>query len=86
MAQLVYTCIRITTHHNHYGIRTRVNQRPTFPTSRVTCAGAAGVVVAAFQQLAPTLVGKQVALVICGGNVSTATLRQALSMSNVDSA
>ncbi|MEW5314046.1 MAG: hypothetical protein WDW38_005571 [Sanguina aurantia] len=48
--------------------------------------GAAGVVVAAFQQLAPTLVGKQVALVICGGNVSTATLRQALSMSNVDSA
>lgn len=69
-----------------FGLESSSNPAKLTLPSRVTCSGAAGVVVAAYQQLAPTLVGKQVALVICGGNVSTATLRQALSMSNVDSA
>ena len=44
-----------------------------------TIEGAAGVAVAALLQSADTLRGKTVAVVVCGGNVSPATLESVLA-------
>jgi threonine dehydratase len=49
--------------------------RDTLERARLLVEGAAGVAVAAFRRLAPSLDGANVAIVLCGGNVSLRALR-----------
>jgi threonine dehydratase len=49
--------------------------RDVLERSRMLVEGAAGVAVAAFRRLAPSLGGANVGIVLCGGNVSLRSLR-----------
>jgi threonine dehydratase len=49
--------------------------RDTLERARLLVEGAAGVALAAFRRLAPSLEGANVGIVLCGGNVSLRALR-----------
>ncbi|MDP6942892.1 MAG: threonine/serine dehydratase [Myxococcota bacterium] len=57
----------------------REGMRYLLETHHTMVEGAAGVVVAAWRQVAPAYANKRVALVICGANVSAEVLRSVLS-------